>query len=336
MPYAKIQGIPLAATLALFAFIELYKRSLLRPMLTCVAAGLLGTVFVGIDLYCTNLFTDFYYAYTRFNLGYSSLFRELRWDIPVRLLLEADKRSDVFNLFFFLGFTLFAVFGLGIRLLRVRRWNRPVLYALILLVVAWFSIIRSGQSFHHYLFLFSAPLFWGLGIVIGETASGTASRPWAVTVVFLYTVFFGLALFSRNKGIECAHAFQKPADPLVSAIQSLARPSDRVSIWGHGDLARLHCYTGLLPGTRDVFASRQINPSGLQPYFLDVTGAIYTRIRPGFWLKIPAMNRISYGSTRWMRRCWWAINCIRCITRPSSTSEKTTGKIVRPSCQKNR
>ncbi|WP_154172216.1 hypothetical protein [Larkinella terrae] len=289
MPYAKLQGVPIAGVIVIFLGIELYRQLTFRRFFVLVSLGLLPTILAGIYLYLADLFPDFYASYLLFNLSYSNSSGGLRWSLPWQMLFgNADMPNVASDLIPFFLFTFFSISFLGARLLLSKIAfvsKRRVIYVFILLGIAWFSVIKSGQGFQHYLFFFFAPLFWGLGIILGENRQIVSSNLYKYGFYIPFLLFFLLQLLNKNKGIEYAYRPLERPDPIALLIRKLAQPSDQISIWGHGNLAHIYCHTGLLPGTRDVFASRQINPSTLQPYFIRRYMDDIRRNRPRFILE---------------------------------------------------
>lgn len=272
MPYAKLQGVPIAGTLVVFLFIELYNRLTIKRLVILGSLGVLPSIGLGLYLYAADLFPDFYNSYILFNLNYSSPSSGLRWALPLNMLFgNSEMPIAAFDSLLFILFVFFCIVLLGVSILSSRvvtASKRRVIYVFIILGIAWFSIIKPGQGFQHYLFFFFAPLFWGMGVVCGENQQIVRSNIYRFIFYVPFLLFFLIPALEKNKGIEYAYREQRQPDALVSLLKALEKPTDRISIWGHGNLAHIYCHTGLLPGTRDVFASRQINPSVLQPYFI--------------------------------------------------------------------
>ncbi|GAB3890325.1 hypothetical protein GCM10028803_01010 [Larkinella knui] len=289
MPYAKLQGVPIAGLIVVFLFIERARELTVKRAVLLGVLGLVPSIGVGLYLYFTDLFPDFYASYILYNLNYSSSSSNLNWTLPVKMVFgNADMPRMASDILPFFLFTFFCILGLGTRLLVSQApmaSKRRVIYAFLLVGVAWFSVIKPGHGFQHYLFFFFAPLFWGLGVVCGENQQLVTTSRYKYALFVPFLLFFLLPILERNKGIEYAYRPRERPDPLVSVIKSMAKPTDRISIWGHGNLAHVYCHTGLLPGTRDVFASRQIYPSTLQPYFIRRYIDDLHRNRPRFILE---------------------------------------------------
>ncbi|WP_128548031.1 ArnT family glycosyltransferase [Larkinella soli] len=298
MPYTKLQGVPLAGTLVIYLFIELYRQLTFRKTVVLLLLGLAPTFLVGLYLLTNDLFFDFYHSYILFNLEYAG--SGLRWGlVPEMLFGSAETPGGTPDILPYVLFT-FAVISLqGLRLFYSGTHVRKIriIFVLYLLAVVWFSVIKSGQSFRHYLNLFFVPLFWGLGVVWGESRRmlGPDTLLYRLGLYIPFLAIFLVKAPARNQGIEYAYRQQKPPEPLVAAIRALAKPTDRLGIWGHGNLAHLYCHTCLLPGTRDAFASRQIDPSSLQTYFLRRYVGDLHRNRPRF---IVEDGRYQYYQTR--------------------------------------
>ncbi|WP_221622241.1 hypothetical protein [Larkinella rosea] len=266
MPYAKLQGVLLAGLLVVFLFVEIRKQLTIRKVIGLISCGLIPSIILFTYLFSNSLIDEFYHSYLLFNLEYSGSLTDLKWSLVPDLIIDSPETTP-----FFVFIT--AIIGsLSVYLFTRKSFahKNRLIYCTLLLIVCWFSIIKPNQFFNHYLIFLFYPIFWILGVVSGEFQHLYPSR-FRYYSGALYTVFFLLTVSSftkKNLGIDYLYGFTYQPEPLVATIQSLASPLDRMSIWGHGNLARLHCYTSLLPGTRDVFASRQINPSELQPYFI--------------------------------------------------------------------
>ncbi|MGA0558568.1 hypothetical protein ACO2Q8_18045 [Larkinella sp. VNQ87] len=266
MPYAKLQGVLMAGIIVLFLFIEVRKQLSVQKAVALITCGLAPTALLSIYLAVHSLFIDFIYSYLLFNAEYSGSLSDMKWWLVPNLIVDSPDISP-----FCLSIVLILAIGLASLLIKGVPFQRKlIVYCTLLLAVIWYSVIKPGQSFNHYLVFFFFPFFWSLSIVLGEFLNQTPQRYslLLITIFSLFAAFTVWPLRTKNTGIEYALHFSYQPDPLVATVQKLARPTDRMSIWGHGNLAHLYCYTSLLPGTRDVFASRQINPSSLQSYFI--------------------------------------------------------------------
>lgn len=266
MPYAKLQGVLIAGLLVIFLFIEIRNQLTIQKTILLIISGLIPSFLVFIYLYSYSLFYDFYHSYLLFNLEYSGSLTGLKWHLVPDLIIDSPEIAP------FISFIIIIIIGMSVYLITKIPFSQKkiLLYCFIILGIIWYSIIKPGQFFNHYLVFLFYPIFWVLGVVSGEFQKIQSSY-FRFYSTSLYILFFGLVIFTfpkKNRGIDYLFSFSYQPSPLVSTIQSLAKPTDRMSIWGHGNLAHLHCYTSLLPGTRDVFASRQINPSSLQSYFI--------------------------------------------------------------------
>ncbi|MRS62537.1 hypothetical protein [Larkinella terrae] len=266
MPYAKLQAVLIAGLLVVFLFIEIRNQLTVQRIIGLIGCGLVPSVILLVYLYSQSLINDFYQSYLLFNIEYSGSLTDLKLGLVPQLIIDSPETMP-----FFVAISLI-ILCLSIYLLTRNSISqkRRLTYSLLILFICWYSIIKPGQSFNHYLIFLFYPVFWTLGIVSGEFQRQNFSY-FRYYSVFVYSLFFlltALTFTQKSLGIDYLYSFDYKPEPVVSTIQSLAKPADRMSIWGHGNLAHLHCYTFLLPGTRDVFASRQINPSSLQSYFI--------------------------------------------------------------------
>ena len=168
VPFAKLQGSPLALWTALFACILILAAKLpvklrIRPILLLCAGGVAPALLLLAILLANGLFGDFYQCYIINNIAYSQ--GSLPLSAYVHFITHGGEPGFMLFLLPCLGYAL--VSALLLPLLSTR--NRALcLYALGTVVVACYVIMAPGRPHGHY-FLFLIP---PLGLAAGAAFCG--------------------------------------------------------------------------------------------------------------------------------------------------------------------
>jgi len=264
VPYAKIQATPIALTIALFALCFVYneKHGLAKPkrLAFFVFSGLLPTAVILGPLLIKGEFTHFWNSYivwptlyVKAPLSFAKFRELLTWEpllsfifalpVLVMILLACFNRQEA------------------------RRSNTVVwgVFLASILVASWFSIIRPGNMFQHYLMFLPAPF-----LLLAAYALNNITPQKEITGVYYSCYFAGIAflLYSVTpmlSGVVIAtdQKFQARSPRLFDYLDT--KETDSVLVWGW--MPQWHLISGLAPAARESMNNNQIVGSKLQGYF---------------------------------------------------------------------
>ncbi|MCZ8106352.1 MAG: hypothetical protein O9972_51775 [Burkholderiales bacterium] len=288
MPYAKMQGLPVALAITLiFAHILWTRKESIRQFLKSLATLALGLLlFSAINLFFLILFStseDFWRRYILQNLLIYADVKNLAFGEKFSqfISMASSKRLNSSSLFQITSIFLIAATILFFRESMVRRklffTNTFIFffYSLFILVVSIYVAVRPGNPFPHYLLFLVFPCGFLIGVVIGEIFKLSENNAFYKQIQFLILLLMIAASFLQGYTlIRSEHPYlsqrqkylQDYQTPLVRTILQYASPNDSMAIWGkRGDL---YIETGLYQGVRDVGIKWMVFKSPQQAYYL--------------------------------------------------------------------
>ncbi len=290
IPYAKLQGMPLAAALAVSLIVSQLgrasdasrhvplRRKIVFSRLFAFGAGLVSPSLVCLlYLNAFHLVPDFLQSYLKMNIAYAQTGFESQvplahrlWLLPRMLMHYEDVRYILLLAVLLVG-SLCAIFaGRNIfAALRMRRFHCFLTVALVL--AGYLAVVVPGNSFPHYLYLFMPPatvLFAYCVDLVLRVSPVEYHQGVRTSFLLLPMVAFSLSLSQGPVGVQVAAKgdLRHRQDKLVSVIQSKSRPGDRMAVWGWAN--NLYVHTGLIQGTRESAPYYQIVHGPLQEYYL--------------------------------------------------------------------
>ena len=288
MPYAKMQGLPVALAITLiFAHILWTRKESIRQFLKSLATLALGLLlFSAINLFFLILFStseDFWRRYILQNLLIYADVKNLAFGEKFSqfISMASSKRLNSSSLFQITSIFLIPATILFFRESIVRRklffTNTFIFffYSLFILVVSIYVAVRPGNPFPHYLLFLVFPCGFLIGVVIGEIFKLSENNAFYKQIQFLILLLMIAASFLQGYTlIRSEHPYlsqrqkylQDYQTPLVRTILQYASPNDSMAIWGkRGDL---YIETGLYQGVRDVGIKWMVFKSPQQAYYL--------------------------------------------------------------------
>lgn len=242
VPYARLQGIPIALVLAAWGFLLVYKGKLgarHKSAMILVMSGLAPTLFLLGVLAFNNLLAEFFFYYIKTNLAHSYevsiielnylFITEMPWQfqssiVLIAVMFAASFRSVTKNYIFYPVITLF--------------------------ISSYYSIIRPGSFYPHYYSYLT--LFVLLGTSLGyHCLSNEKKRDFFIRSIFVIC-FASLILAQEEttKQISEAKSQTIQQSPAAKAILNLIRsPEDRLAVYGWYPV--LNVETGLASATKD-------------------------------------------------------------------------------------
>jgi hypothetical protein len=293
MVFAKLQALPLAATLLLLAAASAWRKSHRWYALAALSGG--GALVPAALLAWfarTGILREFWYSYLGRNLAYTGLSG----------LSTVAKFSQAAHMLFFdsnlnwytFGLAPVWLAGLGAAAVVMRSRGRisqtdlrnavVLSVGALLLVSAGFAAVATpGKPFPHYLLFLLIPfacltasaLLW-LRLAFPRSFRGL----WLA--VFLAITCCVPTILTARTDDEYETAWDtpvfNPATPLAGMIQRYVSPRESLAVWGWR--SELYVASRRVPGTRFADSVLQIEPSPYLPYFRQVYLADFLRSRP--------------------------------------------------------
>ncbi len=287
IPYAKFQGVPIAAMVVLIFLHVLWRKRLgrrifLKSMLSLMVGVCLFSVVIMLYLSLFALFDDFWKSYICHNLlFYSTTCSDLPlWEKLIHCLQTQREILDA-NILFILTYFILIVGFLFLLYERVQSNSSnegkkaPVVpvfiyYALALLLASFYSVMMPGTNYPHYFLFLIIPSGFLIGAFLGEFMQ---RKPHLYPIIcILILAVSALQFFERIKTknpylLYSNYYAQYYGTPVGKVILRYASSGESMAIWGWSP--QLYVETGLIQATRDAVSIWQFWPSPLQKYYLD-------------------------------------------------------------------
>ncbi len=271
MPYAKMQGLPVALAITLiFAHILWTRKESLRQFLKSLATLALGLLLLSaINLFFLILFStseDFWRRYILQNLLiYADLKNRTFGEkfsqfisMASREGLNSSSLFQITSIFLIPATILFFRESIVRRKLFFTNTFIFFFYSLFILVVSIYVIVRPGNHFLHYLLFLVFPCGFLIGVIIGEIFKLSENNAFYKQIQFLILLLMIAVIlpqsytFIRSKNPYLSRHqkyLQDYQTPVVQTILQYALPTDSMAVWGKRN--DLYVETGLYPGVRD-------------------------------------------------------------------------------------
>lgn len=277
VPFAKIQGAPIAVVIGLYAFILAVTdpfKGRLRNSIALICGGLAPAFCFLLPLFVSGHIQDFWRSYITWAFLY---------------VQEPLSFADVFGMLsaeLMLRYTTYFTFMLGlVSLLHVyiatpdrddagRSGRYDIVYGLVLVVAAFWVIAKPGNDFAHYLMFF--PPFGAMFcayIVRAFAGQRKHALLFAGYYVVLAAVCFALYRANDTKDYERKYSdarfesllhlpFEVKSPHLLSWLPI---PAKHLLVWGW--MPQWYVWSGLTPSSRETNTYAEITDSTLQGYF---------------------------------------------------------------------
>ncbi len=300
VPWAKLQGAPLAAVALLWLAVRAWRREAgarRRGVLGGLAAAATGPALAfGALTLATGEFGTLLHRYVLQNLHYVE--EAATFGPAIGRLAERALRLGQFPVWA-LPVTALA---LGALIVAGRRGHRPAVpagLAAALLGAAAVAVAVPRRDFLHYLLLFAPALVLlaGAGLAtIWPATAGAARRRWLVAALVL---FAAIPLGQRARWGPPEVLGRLPGERAQAAhgdglvLRRLAQEGDRLAIWGWS--ARTYVEAGLAQATRDAHSYWATVDSPVRPAQRDVYLRDFRRHRPAFFLDATGPGAFFFG-----------------------------------------
>ncbi|TAE35320.1 MAG: hypothetical protein EAZ50_13355 [Runella slithyformis] len=255
VPFAKLQAVPLAGLMVLFAVIWLvvFSKKYLREKLTIGAvllmAGLTFPLLVFGWALANNLFDDMLDFYIRGNLVYAG--GRSFWQSMAAIPAFFSKIK---------GFQYYWLATLGLAVLAVvvskKKWSKEngflLIFACCQLFVSVYAATKTGNDFGHYLLLCVVPLAFLNAWLLHQIGSFNLFTYLSIGALVVFGSF-NLLKFNAN---NYPTTRQLPQTDVAKAIQKYGKVGEYLTVWGWA--CRYYVETQMPEGTAENHSERCI------------------------------------------------------------------------------
>ena len=282
VPWAKLQGAPLAAVLGAFAVAQEISAARTRAVSALVIGAVLPSLAVAFVTVVTGQTEHALTAYFANAFAYVAATGPTFGEVAVLDWNNAVKEGQLaLWLTGGIGFMLLAPVLAAESSVLLRRWCLAVAGLLVAAVVC---VLIPRRPFCHYLLLVIWPfaLATGAGLALAAHRTATAVSRRTLAIIGLFLVFTVLPQIADHVFGEDSFAGANAARPraetqkLIGTLRDLTRPGDSLAVWGWR--SSLYVEAGLRQATRQAHSEAQLFSSPRQPFFLntyydDITAA---------------------------------------------------------------
>ena len=161
VPFAKLQGVPVAFFTGLSACMLVFKTQSLKHLLVLVISAVTPTLLTLLALWSYGGFMDFWTSYILSNFSYASNVVASGFIPRISMLIDILFSPQELHLFFYYSLTLIFM-GFLLILPLVRRIPKEDLvrfvFSSLLLSISTYSVVAPGRPFVHYILFLLIPL----------------------------------------------------------------------------------------------------------------------------------------------------------------------------------
>ncbi|KAA9349372.1 hypothetical protein [Larkinella humicola] len=305
IPFAKLQGGPLAILYLLYEFFIILKRKLNK---TAAIVGLgSGMVIVGGSLlaylFYNNIIYDFYIMYIKTNLNHYNV------GDPFSLFIKLIFKSSYDYLFFLIyNIIIWSTFPIVISKKNYSYLiykDNVFIFLSINIVVSYIVVTRTGYTFEHYLFYTLFPITLLTSHMLSHIFEYRDIKKYTFPIVSIMMtgLFIGLVtvhILKYNRKNQNFKRFELAQHEInvIKLINYYTKPTDCLVVWGWN--LTYHTLTGLRQGTRENHSIRCMTTNSLgaihDPYLIEYYCHQYVndikRNRPAVFIDEVKMNSI--------------------------------------------
>jgi hypothetical protein len=310
IPFAKIQAIPLALTIALAGLVLHYRTYKFKGMSYFIGSGLLPSFFFLVWTYAGGGLDYFWNSYILFNMYYAES------EVPQGLTL-LDKIGYAWQLIlntkgavlYFQSGLIFSFFCLVFldfnKFFKFPQRAGIIVFSLLFFIVSLLCIGQPHRPYLHYtLFAFlSLSVLSGTAIYVFTNPgyisafSDTHKKIILTASIIFISLFFFFQHFSFSPVYNIYAETNKNGaviEPnVVLAINKHSSPGDYMAIWGWKNV--LYSDTDLISGTRLPGTSGILNRNSYSNYFLSFFLADMERNKPKIFIDAINSKAWAYG-----------------------------------------
>lgn len=248
LPFCKLQVVPIGLVIGLFSMARAYLSGARWRSVLCVMAGALAFPIAAlIWVVYHGLLEEFWTFYIQGNLIYADG-QGLRQSLANSVLFL--KASPNFTLYLI---SLIPFFVVGVKQVKIQS---ELLLAVLMVVAAYYSIVKTGNIFPHYLNLLLYPLTFLVAILPRKPSTRAA----VLCGVWICLLWVG-RLISQKYSDQPLNRYVStqlgvPVSPVSKLILQHATSQDRLTIWGW--MGKYHVETQMPQGAAEAHTERCI------------------------------------------------------------------------------
>lgn len=286
VPYAKLQGTPMALFIGLVACLVVYRTLSIKSLGLLIIFALAPTILVLLTVYLNGGLSEFWLSYIKNNLFYTTAVENNnftnRWKVLNKIIFQPEE----LHFFFYSCFAIILV-GVFVVLIAIRKISREnkvmIVLSLLFLIVSLYCITAPGRPFGHYMLLILIPLTIAVAFILhsiyrsieinwNERRLSISLIRFFASILFICTtsLYFFKKEFTLHpkylvKAREYYDGFCLHGD-IVTILNRYYEPKGKMAIWGWG--TELFEGTKYLMGTRDGATPFQIEEGPMQAHYL--------------------------------------------------------------------
>ncbi|MCE7066945.1 hypothetical protein [Dyadobacter sp. CY326] len=281
VPFAKLQGVPTAMLIVIFAGLLVLLRSIqkAKPLASLIFGGLLFPVIVTLLAVRFEAIEFLWNFYVLGNFQYSS--GGSIWEKALNYLNFLRKSGQFAYLIAGYGLLIGYAFVMAVRARKLlASTNLLFWFGLLHIVIAFYAVIKSGYLFPHYQQFVIIPIGIFTGVLLDMTFTENQWTAQKMRLIFMAGAailmlphFAGkaasvYAYSSKNRPHISRADLGKPlaVSPVSKEIMRYIVQGDAITVWGWHP--SYHLETGLSQATGDVIAYRILTENSHQPFYL--------------------------------------------------------------------
>lgn len=316
-PFTKLQCLPIIFVIGLLFLVKIYKDR--GKLASFVGGGITCLILFLLYLHYYELYENFYYTYIKVNfLNDSKIAYNIRFENWRKYLFNTNLNFFDFKPIFYtaLIFMLFNALGTLFKISKIKDISSKTLFIFFLVIASFFSILRTGRNYPHYLHFAVIPLVFYIAYVIskyfvnGNEEVNKSSRIMKILslsiIVLLTFVDFAAYHFISN-------SFKKETYNLSQNYYSVTEESDyiasllseyeKITIWGWEP--KIFIKSRTIQATRDAIPYYAIGTlsfkvsSSVQEYYRNRFMSDLDGVKPELFIDATGPNNFSYRENYW-------------------------------------
>ena len=311
VPFAKLQGTPMALLVGLFACVIVYQKTSKKSLTVLIASALSPTVLVVLLVLSYSGLNDFWISYISANMLYTT-----QGDVSGfanKMTLLTHLINEPRELGYFINYSMIIILlGLFLIISFRKKLSRQgiiaISFSITLVCVSVYCVVAPGRSFTHYILLLFIPLSVLFAQIVHSVCHIVVSyfklengqlRIAKLFVVFLFlltTVFYHFqSQFSYHPDLAprpVTHYGYASQPEILAGLNQYFFEGAKMATWGWG--TELYVETNFLMGTRYGNTAGIIEPGPVQSFYAERFLKDIEKNKPVLFVDVVAPNFFRY------------------------------------------
>ena len=307
VPFAKLQGTPMALLVGLFACVIVYQKNPKKRLTVLIASAMSPTLLVVLGVLSYSGLNDFWVSYISANLLYTTQGDVIgfagKMTLLTHLINEPRELGHFINysiIIILMG--LFLIISLRKEL--SKRGSIAILFSVILVCASVYCVVAPGRSFTHYILLLFIPLTVLIAQIVRSVCHIVVSyfklengqllnaKLFIVFLFLLTTAFYHFqSQFSYHPDLApraATHYGYASQPEIVAGLNQHFFEGAKMATWGWG--TELYVETNFLMGTRYGNTAGIIEPGPVQSFYMERFLKDMEKNRPLLFVDVVAPN----------------------------------------------